>query len=562
MPKLVANAPRKRFEYLVKQYWDKPFGWLVVAATYEVAYYLFGMEAEGGSYPGRRILKGAIERAMGPERIQFAASPQDEEILADKLGIEFTGNEAWKTSAAREVREGYDQARAAREQAKMFGLDFIDKPSRLVDFEYVGRDGEKGLGQKDTVLLALAASVTRMPQQHDADFLLPWVARELNKLLKAVYEFFVWRDRPSPRGPSPFPGPEAPPTMRDFDNAVEALVTKGPAIAMWAKETKTDINRVSLAQALEAIETHEFKTRRVPQGKVVYEFPDGWTVQELPPEALRAEGEVMQHCVGSYCDVVTSGHTVIYSLRDPAGNPHVTMEWHPPGCNEYDCEYDATKGHFEQIYGKQNAPVVDKYKPYVVEFVKKMKGADPDGLAEAPAADSVFENPASIGRTWEHAGMTGTQREVDYLGLRVLMRPSKFLALAPPMGDEGEYQAKFEEYIASEGKIAPAWLKIEVPDEWLGEKKPPRTPWLPRVVGHEGRHRMTAIQKTFGDDPVEVHLTFRAPHHDVRRHDIDLDVWLPRLQAIRSQEIGGEPKKVIYAIEGLVSDDASQPLDR
>lgn len=65
------------------------------------------------------------------------------------------------------------------------------------------------------------------------------------------------------------------------------------------------------------------------QGQVVYQFHDGWTIQKLTtPEQLQFEGDTQGHCVGSYASEVGSGRTIIYSLRDPKGMPHVTMEMH------------------------------------------------------------------------------------------------------------------------------------------------------------------------------------------------------------------------------------------
>ena len=79
---------------------------------------------------------------------------------------------------------------------------------------------------------------------------------------------------------------------------------------------------------------------------------------------LNAEGKVMGHCVGGYCDDVADRGTSIYSLRDANNNPHVTVEAVPE------------EGHPElpesiaQIKGKQNAAPVSKYLPYVQDFVK------------------------------------------------------------------------------------------------------------------------------------------------------------------------------------------------
>jgi hypothetical protein len=53
------------------------------------------------------------------------------------------------------------------------------------------------------------------------------------------------------------------------------------------------------------------------------------TVIELTTSAqLRAEGQVMQHCVGSYDALCRSGNSMIVSLRTPLGRPVSTAELH------------------------------------------------------------------------------------------------------------------------------------------------------------------------------------------------------------------------------------------
>jgi hypothetical protein len=72
------------------------------------------------------------------------------------------------------------------------------------------------------------------------------------------------------------------------------------------------------------------------------EYPDTgykWVELKLPEsvedgtksleEALKHEGNVMGHCVGGYCPDVASGQSRIYSLRDPEGKAHVTIEVQP-----------------------------------------------------------------------------------------------------------------------------------------------------------------------------------------------------------------------------------------
>lgn len=48
--------------------------------------------------------------------------------------------------------------------------------------------------------------------------------------------------------------------------------------------------------------------------------------QKTLSDALKYEGEQMQHCVGGYCPDVMEGHSRIFSLRDAKYQPHVTIE--------------------------------------------------------------------------------------------------------------------------------------------------------------------------------------------------------------------------------------------
>lgn len=79
----------------------------------------------------------------------------------------------------------------------------------------------------------------------------------------------------------------------------------------------------------EAMEA-EAERKALEGGKVVHTTPDGWTVRQLTtPEELEAEGNAMGHCVGGYSGQVANGDSLIYSLRDPQGMPHVTTEIEP-----------------------------------------------------------------------------------------------------------------------------------------------------------------------------------------------------------------------------------------
>lgn len=158
------------------------------------------------------------------------------------------------------------------------------------------------------------------------------------------------------------------------------------------------------------------------------DLPEGWTKQKLDSgeytyfdptgkrvahpdadqlaKALKLEGDSMGHCVGGYCPDVMAGRVKIFSLRDPKGRAHATIEVEPPvspregtiGQEELPPEvfadlkrrnvlddnirwkfdedvgrYMPQLGPFEpsvlQIKGKGNARPIEKYDPYTQDFV-------------------------------------------------------------------------------------------------------------------------------------------------------------------------------------------------
>lgn len=186
----------------------------------------------------------------------------------------------------------------------------------------------------------------RMREPHQADGIFPWVATQLSKLSKAVLQH--------------------PPLYGDYIAALRLLRKRGNAIAQWAKLNRVDIGKKTLAEVLEATAQFRVSGTNVRQGRVDFEYDDGWTMQELRTKReLKDEGHVMQHCVGGYCDDVASGKSQIFSLRDADGNPHATIEWQPPE-DAKSMSRERRTGHFEQIFGVQNEEITD---PAIVERV-------------------------------------------------------------------------------------------------------------------------------------------------------------------------------------------------
>jgi hypothetical protein len=100
------------------------------------------------------------------------------------------------------------------------------------------------------------------------------------------------------------------------------------------------------------------------KGEEVLEFQcaDGWSiVRLLTPSALDRESVVMQHCIGNgaYDERLTSEQFRYFSLRDPAGKRHGTME--------------VSGSTLLQFYGKQNAVPIEKYLRIALPFFNERR---------------------------------------------------------------------------------------------------------------------------------------------------------------------------------------------
>lgn len=127
----------------------------------------------------------------------------------------------------------------------------------------------------------------------------------------------------------------------------------------------------------------------------IMEFPDGYKWVDVQTEVcLKHEGTLMGHCVGQggYTQGVKEGTTKILSLRDANDNPHATIEGTsenpiiitPEMVNSGQLDMFADKAveqsfihlTINQIKGKQNKPVVRKYRDYVQTFLTKFQITD------------------------------------------------------------------------------------------------------------------------------------------------------------------------------------------
>ena len=125
------------------------------------------------------------------------------------------------------------------------------------------------------------------------------------------------------------------------------------------------------------------------------------------------------------------------------------------------------------------------------------------------------------------AGATPYNQEVDYRGLRVMMKPSIFLQLASPM--DSERANRLVDFVKNGGAVASPFLSIHIPEAW----KENDFSFSAQVQTHEGRHRMVAIQNIDGDIPVEVHLFFT---NGIRAKNIQPE-WIDNMNTQMQSEL-------------------------
>jgi len=367
-------------EWVIRQFWDKSIGndnrlsmAGVVLDTFEISIHLVGVESSV------KTPDYIIGHSLGQfEEPQFRHNEYWIERVQKALDVE--EHQRSRATGATEYLRDVAANRLAVAQKAIGMLSRIGHP-----YEYDKR-GVILWDIKQWGLAELVLQVVKLPEHSPVDFLIPWVARELSRLVKALIDAM---SRSAPAGWRAF--------RDDYRNACDSLKNKAPAIAQWAKETRTDIGKVDLATALETIKTYEFKTSLVEQGTIVYVFADGWTVQELRTEsALNAEGTNMQNCIASYHGEVEEGSARIYSIRDKSGKPHVSMELRsvplvkdakirgtpmsliigPPGAELSPEDFIRSpvlmSWYFAQILGKQNDRPIDAYRERAREFIDKV----------------------------------------------------------------------------------------------------------------------------------------------------------------------------------------------
>ncbi|MNU40326.1 hypothetical protein D3C71_290390 [compost metagenome] len=117
-------------------------------------------------------------------------------------------------------------------------------------------------------------------------------------------------------------------------------------------------------------------------------------------------------------------------------------------------------------------------------------------------------------------------RNIAYLGMMALVRPSRFLAVTPP-----DHIMSTEYMMATEIPYGSPFLEVRIP---------PEEDDVPYIREHEGRSRMSAIMHKHGDVPVPVCVFFNMEGYALRAREIEPE-WIERVAAGVIRERRGTP---------------------
>ena len=139
----------------------------------------------------------------------------------------------------------------------------------------------------------------------------------------------------------------------------------------------------------------------------------------------------------------------------------------------------------------------------------------------------------------EGLGTTGYNANVNYRGLRVLMKPSVFLSLAAHLSSPTSVDY-IVQHMENGGALGSPFLIIDIPEKYFDGDFTGLN--YAKVVGHEGRNRMLAIQKVEGDEPCEVHI---FGYGEIRARDFTPEIVEQLEVAMRNQD-----GKLVFAKPG------------
>lgn len=183
---------------------------------------------------------------------------------------------------------------------------------------------------------------------------------------------------------------------------------------------------------------------------------------------------------------------------------------------------DASYGRMP-VSGRGMTTALDPAAMDVAGLVPGMQAAKGKALATALMGPLLKKEqvPSQVGKVLFDAkdgiGATPNNSNVDYKGMTVMMKPSRFLKLAAPLGklDDKNYETIhwLAKQIDSGKPLGNLSLYTNVQGKDFVE---------PRIMNHEGRHRAMAIIARNGDEEIPVHV---FPDSSSRaRHITDEDI--------------------------------------
>jgi len=144
--------------------------------------------------------------------------------------------------------------------------------------------------------------------------------------------------------------------------------------------------------------------------------------------------------------------------------------------------------------------------------------------------EKVTEYKADNDINGKGLGTTGYNSNVDYRGLRVLMKPSVFLSLAAHLSEPSSVDY-IVQHMKDGGALGSPFLIVDIPEKYFEGDFTGLN--FAKVVGHEGRNRMLAIQKVEGDEPCEVHI---FGYGELRKRHFTPEIIEQLQLAMRSQD--------------------------
>jgi len=163
-------------------------------------------------------------------------------------------------------------------------------------------------------------------------------------------------------------------------------------VADWAEATRPQLQGLAFPAALALAETWAEEQRScepMPEGNIVYRWPDGWTMREIvTQQGLTCEGEEQRHCVDeqSITDyTVLGGDLAAFSLRDPNNRPKATMI------------IDVKRNHVPEHWIRGFANMVPR-PPYLLRLWEFRRALMPGGYRYltmtpgTPSAQCLYEN--------------------------------------------------------------------------------------------------------------------------------------------------------------------------